>query len=512
MAWNEGWNSVTGFRMNEVGRTMFCGCRNWLFRLFLFVCFWFIVPDGHGVPPSHIVDKAVKKITGVNEDRPSATPTSNDRKEGESRSNEDFSPISHVSSPTRRSIPPFQQSFPPPSNTTTSDDTSPGDAETSSGNALILLLGAFVAVFLIAVVLRSVQRFQNDKCPRCGGPLHSGSCDLCGYPRVPCEKCGMAPVDGVCPECDIHLGLRVRYNEGYLIGKGGFGEVYQAIWSETGTEWVSWHGQAVLKKFLLQDVSSSRDPEALARWKQLRYEADVLTYLQTANTGYPYAPSCRNRDGLVSIRYEATEVSGDEPYFVMDRAPGNNISGYWNKDERRMAQIPGQWSFLLHLAKALNGLRALDVAHRDIKPDNLYWDEKQDRLTLIDFGSARCEKLKSTAGETLKNPVEVVGAVSKQWAAPEHVRYGLSAAGCAADLYSYGLLFCTVLLGSYYGSSREVPRDELERRAGSKLAEFILSQALEPNAQIRGAQLMEKYRSLILALQVRVRWEKNANA
>lgn len=499
--------------MNGVVRAVFHGYRNWLFRLVLFVCLFLILLNGSEA--SGIKDYRDKqKARDISQSHEGNGRAERGSGQGANQNLNILEPPPNPSLSQQTPSPPRAASSTPPSGLQAPPPTSvPKSRSNTSGNDWVFPIVAFgVLLCLVVSGLVVLRRFQKAKCPRCGGVLHSGSCDLCGYPRVPCSVCGMAPVDGVCPECDKHLGLRVRYNEGYLIGKGGFGEVYQAIWSETGTEWASWHGQAVVKKFMVEGNSSPRDPETLARWKQLRYEADVLTYLQTGDTPYPYAPRCRNRDGLASIRYEATEVSGDEFYFVMDRAFGESIAKFWNKDERRMAQIPGRWSFLLHLAKALNGLRALNVAHRDIKPDNLYWDEKNNRLTVIDFGSARCENPQAINGETVRNPVEAVGAVSKQWAAPEHVRYGLSAAGCAADLYSYGLLFCAVLLGFYCGSPREVPREELEHRAGPKLTEFILSQALEPNAQIRGAKLMEKYRALILALQVRCREEKAANA
>jgi len=120
----------------------------------------------------------------------------------------------------------------------------------------------------------------------------------------------------------------------------------------------------VVKGLSLQQVQTWKDQELFQR------EIQLLKSLQ-----HPGVPRFR----------EALESEGGH-YLVMDYIPGESLDQWLSSGKRLQPDLLYTWAEqALHILRDLHALRP-PVIHRDIKPGNLVWHEKQ--LYLIDFGGA----------------------------------------------------------------------------------------------------------------------------
>jgi len=135
------------------------------------------------------------------------------------------------------------------------------------------------------------------------------------------------------------------------LGRGGMGTVYLA--------WDRHLARRVVVK--VPQVRKLLRPENL---KRFRYET-----LGLAKLDHPH---------IVRVLHAG---SGEEfPFLVMEYMPGGTLRGRLGRGKR---PDPGLW--LLGIASALDYIHARQVVHRDVKPSNILFDDKQ-RACLADFG------------------------------------------------------------------------------------------------------------------------------
>ncbi|MCA9562953.1 MAG: serine/threonine protein kinase [Myxococcales bacterium] len=227
-----------------------------------------------------------------------------------------------------------------------------------------------------------------------------------------CARCGTARPGSGWP-IDLLLGSQVggRFEVTEIIGRGGFGTVYEAVHRLLG-------GRRAIK-VLRQDLSHENTV-----YERFRREANVLYQLR--------APQ------LVKVE-DFGQLDDGRPYMVMELVNGERLDRLIRADGEfdalRVIRLTRQ--LLLALAEA----HAAGILHRDLKSENIILVPSEDgteRLKLLDLGisyllgsSKRLTRATRTIGTPEYMSIE-------QW-------MGLDDIDGRADLYSLGVLMYEML-------------------------------------------------------------------
>ncbi len=221
-----------------------------------------------------------------------------------------------------------------------------------------------------------------------------------------------------CSRCDDEHVI-VGVSELKLLGTGGFGRVYRAR-----------HGGAEVA------VKIARDDRPFAS-ERLAREAEAL-----AAIGPPHVP------GLV----EHGRLEDGTAYVIMELVRAPTLAARLAAGERPDVATVGP-----ALLRALDAAHARGIAHRDLKPGNVFWDGASARL--CDFGLARAA---AELSPSLTREGEIVG--TPEYMSPEQCA-GRSADE-RADVYAAGVMLYELLAGKrpFEGGAGEVQRAHLHRR------------------------------------------------
>ena len=283
-------------------------------------------------------------------------------------------------------------------------------------------------------------------CPECGtwNRAAAARCVRCG---VPLPEVTAPPLDIPDSELqELRQATGNRYTIVKRLGSGGMAHVYLAR-------------HAVLSRPLVIKVlhkSLAQDPEMRERFRR---EAEAAARLV-----HPYV--CAIAD---------MGTAGDIEYIAMPYYAGGSLADLLSR--QRTVQPGAAASIGAQVACALDYAHRRGVVHRDIKPDNILFDE-DGNVALTDFGiaTARFHGRLTAAGRAMGTP---------HYMSPEQAMGRL--VDGRSDLYAVGLLLYEMLLGSPpfdgedsyavgYKHVHEipVPPDQVDTRVPSVLSGIVM--------------------------------------
>ena len=224
----------------------------------------------------------------------------------------------------------------------------------------------------------------------------------------------------------LEPGTRVgHYEIQRPIGKGGMGEVYRAVDTRLG--------RTVAIKILTP--GAQQDDDRLARFEQ---EARTVGAL--------------NHPNLLTL-YDVGRHDG-APYLVTELLTGMPLRTRLERDGA--LPVPEALRIAAEIARGLAAAHALDIVHRDIKPDNLFITTDQ-RIKILDFGVAKLQRaLDKDAGKeanaalrdtAIEMPYTVEGAVigTPGYMSPEQLQG--DPIDRRTDVFSLGVVLFEMLEG-----------------------------------------------------------------
>jgi eukaryotic-like serine/threonine-protein kinase len=198
-----------------------------------------------------------------------------------------------------------------------------------------------------------------------------------------------------------------------VVGKGGMGEVHQAVQLSLG--------RTVAVKLLKPELA--RDEQFVARFEK---EAAALATLRHPN--------------VVSIVDRGK--AGETYYLVMEFVDGPSL-------RERMRDPDFDWlaalKTLVLVGRAIDYAHGRGVIHRDLKPENILFDEQAGNIPKVtDFGLAGIDEKAGLEPKNLTQTNIAMGTAS--YMAPEQ-RVDAKTAGPRADLYALGVMLYELLTG-----------------------------------------------------------------
>jgi serine/threonine-protein kinase len=211
-----------------------------------------------------------------------------------------------------------------------------------------------------------------------------------------------------------------------LLGKGGFGITYLAEHSVLKKK------VAIKELFLsTQSVFCSRKEDDSKTVRPHFQEQDFETFKDKFLTEASTLARFTGRKGIVQI--SDTFPENNTVYFVMDYIDGYSVKEMVH--QKGMLSEKEAIDYVLQVLYALKEVHAVDILHRDIKPDNLIIRKQDQQVILIDFGIAR---------EFSENETQTQTAMISVGYAPPEQKLTKAKRSQSMDLYSAGavLYFC----------------------------------------------------------------------
>lgn len=192
----------------------------------------------------------------------------------------------------------------------------------------------------------------------------------------------------------------IKYNWGDQIGRGGFSDVYKALWN----------GSIVAVKQLNLESSDA---------DKIRDEIKIMFLLDVKQV-----PNVVKFHGYILKACNAQDI-------VMDIMPNGSLRSIIDTKEVNVLSFSQKYQILNDIVTALVFIHNLNIIHRDLKSGNVLLDEKF-RAKLADFGSAT----------EIESASPIFGA-SVKWAAPEVFEGGLQTP--KMDVYSFSVFMWEII-------------------------------------------------------------------
>lgn len=240
-------------------------------------------------------------------------------------------------------------------------------------------------------------------CPKCDRPLPDGT------PHELCPVC-----------CLLNLGFGPSKSDeesipgvelGTLLGKGTFGEVYEAIELHAG------YRRVAVKAF-------RSDTHGSAQRARFLEEIQILAQLDHPN---------------IARIFSSGRTSSGNPFYLMELIEGKPL------DQAAASLDPAQrLKLLVEVARAVAHAHQKGIAHRDLKPSNIIVEEKTGQAKVIDFGIARAFEGPSSWGR--EGTLSGQHISTPRYMSPEQLA-GDPSVDLRTDIFSLGLLIYELALG-----------------------------------------------------------------
>jgi eukaryotic-like serine/threonine-protein kinase len=228
-----------------------------------------------------------------------------------------------------------------------------------------------------------------------------------------------------------------KYRIEKLVGEGGFAVVYRA-------QHTIWNKPVAIKFF--NGLSTAPLNQRDMFQQAFVQEGALLTELSSQTAG------------IVQARDIGTYTTPDGswmPFMVLEWLEGSSLEGVIEREQRAGAP---PWSIdevvrlLGQAARALDVAHGRGIAHRDVKPANLFVlgdDARSPRATVkvLDFGVAKMVTDNTQLQAALAKTGTNVTSFTPQYGAPEQFSRNLGATGPWSDVFSLALVATELLIG-----------------------------------------------------------------
>jgi eukaryotic-like serine/threonine-protein kinase len=226
-----------------------------------------------------------------------------------------------------------------------------------------------------------------------------------------------------------------KYQVIEAVGHGGFAVVYLATH-------ILWKRNVALKVFKVGDTSPAGQK---ALTDDLVREASLLAQLSEKT-----ASICQARDLGVLVTPKGESL----PYMVLEWLEGHSLGQRLN-DERNAGLPPRSPAATVELlepvAEALAVAHSSGIAHRDVKPGNVFLgleaQAARSSVKLLDFGIAKVVQDAQKTGGAFYKTAGVVTAFTPNYGAPEQFSRRYGATGPWSDVFAFAIVMVEVMSG-----------------------------------------------------------------
>ena len=172
-----------------------------------------------------------------------------------------------------------------------------------------------------------------------------------------------APVSDIIQECRIVLGFNTYFTVLKTLGTGTFGKVFSARVTPKGKT----------LNYAMPDIVAVKEmsfnPEARLHLELLKNELRILKEINVPH----------------SVKYYGCYIESDKIYIIMELVNGEELLNVLHK-----VKLTQREKLILcqNIAQGINEIHRLNIAHRDLKFQNIMVDINTFKIKLIDFGLA----------------------------------------------------------------------------------------------------------------------------
>jgi len=213
---------------------------------------------------------------------------------------------------------------------------------------------------------------------------------------------------------DITLSNQKRYRLIKQVGKGGMGTVFEGKLIDATSD-----GGKVALKICHADASLGRAER----------EAEILQRLGTLN-----------HDNIVKFLDNA--LDGSHLVIVMELIKGQPLDDWLEvryTDGNRGVMFSETQPIIKQLVAGMSVIHSQDIAHRDLKPGNLIFDEVTGKLVIVDFGLSKQHNTNST----ITGANDQLGTLL--YMSPEQLDGDAKATSYPSDVWSIGIVWHEIL-------------------------------------------------------------------